>query len=780
MLQNYIKTALRNIIRNKGFSFINIFGLAIGIALFVLIMLYVQYEYSYDHFNENKDRIYRLETGEWGILGPAYGNDIRLNFPEVENTVRIDARERNPVVKIGDTRTRLEYLILADPSLFDVFTYPLVHGDPGTVLNDPFSIVLTETTAQRLFGTSNPVGETLHLFNRWDMTVTGIMKDIEKSHMRIHAVAPFELLIRLSGNPDFLESRGDWNFQTFVLTQPGQDIPALETKITEFYAGILAEFNVQREFHLRPLTDIYFADDVVYEIGSLHGNKNFVHIFIAIAFFILVIAGINFINLTTAKGAIRAKEIGIRKTIGGHRRQLIIQFLSESIVISLFAFIAAVAIIELILPRFNTLLATNITVDYFGDPLLMFGFITGVFVVGILAGLYPAFYLTAYDPASVIKGEVTKGKNAARLRKVLIVFQFSISIILIIGTIVIYNQLGYMKTKDMGFEQERIVHVRLNSDLTGQWDAFEYELISHPGVTGITRGNALPGYVGWQESWRIDEELKQFTFLPVDPEYMEILGLELVKGRNFSWDRLSDRENTYILNETAVSYFGFDDPVGKEFYIEPYGTTRIIGIVKDFHFRSLHTPIGPLVLTWRESALSQAVIHISDGDLGGTLAHIHNTWNRFSPEHPFEYHFLDDSIMRLYESEERFGNIFLSFSVLALLIACLGLFGLASYMTQQKTKEIGVRRVLGSSVSQIVLLLTKEFTRWVIVANIIAWPVAYYGMNRWLENFAYRIDIHVSIFIVSALIALLIAVATVGYQTVKAAMANPIESLRYE
>ncbi len=780
MLANYIKTALRNILRNKGFSFINIFGLAIGVALFTLIMLFVQHEYSYDQFHDKKDRIYRLESGEWGMLGPAYGTDIRLNFPEVENVVRIDARFHNPVVKIDDNRFHLDHLILADPSLFDVFTYPLIHGDPETALNDPFSIVLTESTAKRFFDTANPVGKTLHLFNQWDMTVTAIMKDVAHSHLRIDAVVPFELLIRMTGNPDFMESRGNWNFQTFVLTQPGADIVALESKINKFYKESFASFNQVPEFHLRPLTGIYFADDAVYTSGSLRGNKNLVHLFIAIAVFILIIAGINFINLTTAKGTVRAKEIGIRKTIGGHRRQLITQFLSESVLISFFALIVAIAIIELILPRFNYLLATNIDVNYFQDPVLLLGLLTGIFLVGILAGLYPAFYLTSYDPASVIKGEVTKGKNAARLRKALIVFQFSISIILIAGTIVIYTQLEYMKTMDMGFNRERIVHMRLNSDIQRQWDAFEQELLSHPGVLDASRGNAIPGYLGWQESWMIDEELKQFTFLPVDPDYMEILGLELIQGRNFSWDRESDRQDTYILNETAVSYFGFDDPVGRELYIEPYGTIRIIGIMRDFHFQSLHSPIGPLVLTWRENTLSRALIHVSDRDLGETLVFMHDTWNRFSPEYPFEYHFLDASIERLYQSEERFGNLFLSFAVLALFIACLGLFGLASYMTQQKTKEIGVRKVLGSSVSQIVLLLTKEFTRWVIIANIIAWPVAYFGMSRWLESFAYRIDLQLWVFVTSAVIAFIIAVLTVGYQTVKAALANPVESLRYE
>ena len=780
MLTNYIKTALRNILRNKGFSFINIFGLAIGVALFTLIMLFVQHEYSYDQFHENKDQIYRLETGQWGVLGPAFGTDLKTNFPEVDNTVRIDARERNPIVKIGDNRFHLEHMILADPSLFEVFTFPLIQGDPATLLNDPLSIVLTESTAGRLFGESNPIGETVNLFNRWDLTVTGIMQDVERSHIRINAVAPFEFLVRLTGTPEILQSRGDWNFQTFALIKPGHDIQALEQKISDFYAAIFAQNTMQREFHLRPLTGIYFAADVVHEIGSLHGNKNFVHLFIAIAIFILIIAGINFINLTTAKGAVRAKEIGIRKTIGGHRRQLITQFLSESIIISFFAFAIAVVIIELMLPRFNYLLATDVTINYFGNPLLLFGLVCGVFIVGILAGLYPAFYLTSYDPASVMKGEVTKGKNAIRLRKALIVFQFSISIILIISTLVIHNQLEYMKTKDMGFEREHIVHIRLNRDIWSQWPVFENALISHPHINTVSRGNAIPGYIGWQESWKVDEEFRQFTFLPVDPDYIDILGLEMIRGRNFSWDREADKKDTYILNESAVTYLGFDDPVGKEFYLEPYGTTRIIGIVKDFHFQSLHSPIGPLVLTWRESALSQAMIRISGRDISGVLGFIRETWNDFSPEYPFEYHFLDDSLNRLYQFEERFGNIFLSFAILALCIACLGLFGLASYMTQQKTKEIGVRKVLGSSVSQIVLLLTKEFTRWVLIANIIAWPVAYFGMNRWLVNFAYRVDVQVSIFLASAIIALLIAVITVGYQTVKAAMANPVESLRYE
>jgi len=637
MLRNYIKTAFRNFTRNKVYSFINIFGLAVGVALFIIISLFIHSEFSYDRFNEKINNIYRLDKGDWGILGTAYGPDVKRNFPEVKEFARFSVHNiANPLITVGENERemRIQDFLFADTHVFDVFTFDFLRGNPQTALKEPYSVVLTESMAAKLFGNGNAVGETIMLEKEHPFKVTGIIKDVKRFHLNVNAIAEFSTLAKLYKSKDFLNSYGSWNYPTYLLLKDGVNIPEFEEKLNDHFEAVYQrEFNTSGEldFHLTALEDIYFDTDIKYEIGVKHGNIRFIYIFIAIALFILLIASINFINLTTAKASIRAKEVGLRKVVGGAKRQLVTQFLSESLLISLFAFLLALGFTELLMPRFNELLQGEIYNHYYQEPFFWMIYIAGILLVGLLSGLYPAFYLTAFDPVSVMKERQTRGRGGSRFRRVLTVFQFFISVILIIGTVTIYRQIHYMKNKDLGFNKEHQV-------------------------------------------------------------YFNIIGNDI---------------------ESAIN-----------------------------HMRSI--------------------------------------WNQFVPGYPFEYHFLDQMLDRQYKDDERFGSLFSWFAFFAILIACLGLYGLSLFATQRRTKEIGIRKANGAGVNSIVTLFLKDFTLNVLVANLIAWPAAYFFMTQWLNNFPYRTEFEYWIFGLALVLSLLIAVFTVSWQTLRAANTNPAWILRDE
>jgi len=788
MFRNYLKTAFRNLTRNKIYSFINIVGLAIGVAVFIIITLFIQSELQYDKFNKKIDNIYRLDRDDWGILGTAYGPEAKANFPEVKEFVRFTLNSHsNPIINFENSEKQLhiQNFAFTDPQVFDIFTFNFIKGDPEKALNEPYGVVLTESTARKMFGKQNPVGKSFILDKEFTFKVTGVIEDLNRFHLNINALGNIATVGKMNGWDNYLNKFGSWNHPTYLLLQDGVDIASLNKKISNHFEKIMQKkFNIQEElnFHLKPLADIYFDTETKHEINVNHGNIKFIYIFIAIAVFILVIAAINFINLTTAKAANRSKEVGLRKVVGGHRKQLIRQFLSESLLISLIAFILAIGLVELLLPHFNDLLQGEISNNYYIKPFFWIIFVGGIILVGIISGLYPSFYLTKFSPVSVIKGEKTKGTGGSMFRRALTVFQFFISVVLIIGTLIIFTQINYMKNKDMGFDKDHQIHFSLTGQIRKKKKTFKAELLKNPNIKGLTYSSQPAGRITWQERWEFNGEGKQFTYQPADPDYVKVMGLDILKGENLSWDKPSHQDRrAVLLNEEAVEWFGLEDPVGKIIHTNSrfWQDVEVVGVLKDFHFNSLHKEIAPLVVAW-DSRVYTGNMKIAGNDIQSTLNYLKETWQNFEPAFPLEYHFLDQSLDRQYKDDERFGKLFTFFAVFAIVIACLGLYGLSLFSTQQRTKEIGIRKANGASVRDILSLFLKEFTLNVIIANLIAWPSAYFFMKNWLTNFPYRTNIEIWIFAVALGISLFIAILTVSYNTIKAANTNPAYTLRDE
>src|SRR6056297_81736 len=788
MFRNYLKTAFRNLTRNKIYSFINIVGLAIGVAVFIIITLFIQSELQYDKFNKKIDHIYRLDRDDWGILGTAYGPEAKANFPEVKEFVRFTLNSHsNPIINFENSEKQLhiQNFAFTDPQVFDIFTFNFIKGDPEKALNEPYGVVLTESTARKMFGKQNPVGKSFILDKEFTFKVTGVIEDLNRFHLNINALGNIATVGKMNGWDNYLNKFGSWNHPTYLLLQDGVDIASLNKKISNHFEKIMQKkFNIQEElnFHLKPLADIYFDTETKHEINVNHGNIKFIYIFIAIAVFILVIAAINFINLTTAKAANRSKEVGLRKVVGGHRKQLIRQFLSESLLISLIAFILAIGLVELLLPHFNDLLQGEISNNYYIKPFFWIIFVGGIILVGIISGLYPSFYLTKFSPVSVIKGEKTKGTGGSMFRRALTVFQFFISVVLIIGTLIIFTQINYMKNKDMGFDKDHQIHFSLTGQIRKKKKTFKAELLKNPNIKGLTYSSQPAGRITWQERWEFNGEGKQFTYQPADPDYVKVMGLDILKGENLSWDKPSHQDRrAVLLNEEAVEWFGLEDPLGKIIHTNSrfWQDVEVVGVLKDFHFNSLHKEIAPLVVAW-DSRVYTGNMKIAGNDIQSTLNYLKETWQNFEPSFPLEYHFMDQSLDRQYKDDERFGKLFTFFAVFAIVIACLGLYGLSLFSTQQRTKEIGIRKANGASVRDILSLFLKEFSMNVIIANLIAWPSAYFFMKNWLTNFPYRTNIEIWIFAVALGISLFIAILTVSYNTIKAANTNPAYTLRDE
>jgi putative ABC transport system permease protein len=793
MFRNYVITAIRNISRNLGYSFINFIGLSIGIALFILIMLFVQDEYSFDKFNTNYDRIYRFEGGdaEWVHLPSAMGPDAQQWFPEIEQVVRFKS-VGNFVLKNEMTTFNVPNVMLADSSFFNVFTTEFILGNKNTAFNTPNSIVLTEKMARIFFGNEDPINKTLKTTNDMDLVVMGVIKDFPNFHLQIDILVPFTILGVMNG-PEYLHSYGTWQFQTYFLLPRSFDNKNLETKLEDKYTELWGnELKVERvDLTIRPLKDVYFTDYSKADFGAAHGNRNTVKLFFAIGIFIILIACINFINLTTAKASKRATEVGIRKVHGGYKHQLITQFLSESILITFISYLLAVTLVQLFLPFYNSLIQKNLSLLDYVNPWFFAISLGGIILTGVLAGIYPAFYLTAFSPIKVLKGEKTKGKSAIILRRLLIVLQFTISVALIVSTITVQKQLNYLRNADMGFKKEQILAIDLNASINKQKDAFKQKLLSHPEIVSVSFSAGIIGTMGNTESFDFnsDGEETSIQLHSIDPAFLDLYEIELIEGRNISFDNTGDQKQKIILNEEAVKAGGLElgKAAGTVFHRDgwyftalPSKECEVIGVVKNFHYRSLHDAIGPQGLCWNEDWHGTINIKIQPENISSTLKIIEQTFKEFSPEIPYEFTFIDDHINNLYRSDKRIGQFFIYFSIIAIIIAILGLFGLAAYIAESRTKEIGIRKVLGSTASNIVLILSKEFLKWVLLANLFAAPIAYYGMNKWLQTFAYKTNITPAIFILSLLISLVIAIMTVFYQANKAARQNPITSLRYE
>jgi putative ABC transport system permease protein len=783
MIRNYTKLAFRNFSRHKGFSLINISGLALGLACAILILLWVQHELRFDGFHAGADRIYRiiLKYGDNDSSGPhgpgALGPALKQRYQEIADSARFFFVHKNPVRY--KEKTLNGALCGTDPSFTRIFTFPFVLGDPNKALAHPTSIVLTETFAQKFFGRDDPLGKTMGFewWGQWhDFTVSGVVEDPpSNSHIQFDYLLPINF-VTLSGMD--IHTWDAIAYHTYVLLKKDADLEALGNKIVDILQRHIPESAYT--IHLEPLRHIHLYN----EAGG--GSITYVYIFGIIGLFILGIACVNFMNLSTARSSHRALEVGMRKVVGSKRSQLIAQFLIESMVMAVGAFCCAIVIVKILLPYICLITDTRLHLTIFGPQLLVFLGIT--FLTGLISGSYPALYLSRVLPVRVLKGIHVTGGKSFLLRRYLVIGQFVISILLIFGTIIVYEQLIYLRNKDMGFDKEHIISFELRGGLRRNYGAIKRELLKNPNVAAVcaTNGSFSKRFATDKAVWegKDEGERLQMAIHSVDFDYADVFDIQMVQGRYFSEEFSTDVSEGIVVNETALKMMGMKEPIGKRFFCPmPFNMSKdgkIIGVIKDFHFRSLHSKIEPLILAVAPGWYTDMYVKMRSQDLPATLAHVERTFRTFAPDFAFEFSFLDEDIDGLYKTEMRLGSLVKYGAVLAIFIACLGLFGLASFMAEQRTKEIGIRKVLGASVLNITGLLTREFTQWVFVANVIAWPVGYFVMRIWLENFAYRIDIPFRAFVLSGLLVLGLSFMTVCHKAIKAALTDPVVSVRYE
>ncbi len=801
MLTNYLKIALRNLIRHKGYSFINIAGLAIGMAACLLIMLYVSDQLLYEQFHKNKDQIYRVvaELNFGGridkiaaIMGPL-GPRLAEEYPEVVDAVRFSPASpgRNPVLSFGQDRYKEENFFFVDPSVFDVFTFPLIKGDPKTALKDPFSLVITEDIGAKYFGSADPMGKVLTLDDRHDFTVTGVLQNIPRhTQLKGEFMASFSSLDEIRGQ-EIQHWMAFGTVYNYIRVAEGFSVAEFEAKLPEFVKKNIGEqFVSSLKLNLQPLSKIFLHSDLLMEL-SPSGNIGYVYLFSALAALILLIASINFMNLATARSTHRAKEVSMRKVLGAYRFQLVKQFLGESIVFSLIALIFALALFEFIKPEFSSFLGQEMSIDYGRNFLILPGLIGLAIIVGALAGAYPAFFLARFKTLKILKGASPVSAKSL-LRKSLVVFQFAISIVLLIGTMVIYKQLDYVKNENLGFDKEHVMVIPMeNREISQQYAGLKNELLQNPGVVNVSGAFSIPASgpvrkITIKAEGVSEEEPLPMQGVAADYDYLTTLGLEITAGRDFSKEFGTDASEAYILNQAAAKRLGWDDPIGREFAMPTGHQTgdlrsgQVIGVVKDFHMQSLRQKIEPLFIYIDPMMLSRLAVRIGPGNISETVASIEQTWQKFAPNTAFEFSFVDQNFAKLYRAEDKLGQLLTAFSLLAVFVACLGLFGLAAFSAEQRTKEIGIRKVLGASISGIVMLLSKEFVILILIANIFAFPLAWYAMDKWLQDFAYRISLGWGAFALAGFLAFAIALLTVSFQALKAAVANPVKAIGYE
>ncbi|MFC5410291.1 ABC transporter permease [Larkinella bovis] len=806
MLRNYFKIAWRNLIRNRVFSVINIVGLAIGLATCLLISLFVLDELSYDRFHEKADRMVRVVfrgTVQGGKMNEAHvmppvARTLQADYPEVEEATRLRVGGQ-PQLRVGDQLFQEERMAFADSNFFQVFSFPLLQGDPKTALTQPNTVILTQPTALKLFGRQQVLGQTIRVKGSdTPLTVTGVMAEIPtNSHFH------FDLFISMASLPD--AKSPSWmtsEFFTYLVLQKGYDYKKLEAKlpqVTEKYMAPQIEkafgmpYTLFRQkgndlgLFLQPLTAIHLYSDSAYQMEP-SGNIQYVYLFGAVAVFVLLIASINFMNLSTAGASKRAKEVGIRKVMGSIRLELAFQFLIESILLTAISLVVALLLVYAALPLFNTLSGKALTFNLVSAPWLLPGVLLFGVLVGVLAGSYPAFFLASFKPVAVLKGRFSSGKSSISLRSGLVVFQFFIAILLMIGTTVVYRQLDYIQHKNLGYDKEQVLVLSNTWALGPKAEVFRDLLLQDPRVVNVSHSGYIPAGPSNNNNFMVygdnnSTQIVKTLRYDIDYDYIATLGMKMVAGRNFSKAFGTDSTGI-LLNETAARLFGWHEKaLGHTItHLDREGispTYRVIGVVKDFHFRSLHEKISPLVMVLAKTP-GTMIVKVKTREMTGLLASVKKQWDSFKPEQPFSYSFLDERFMQTYEAEQKIGKILGIFSGLTIFVACLGLLGLATFTAEQRTKEIGVRKVLGASVGSIVGLLSREFVKLVLIAIMLASPLAWYAMNKWLQAFEYRIAIEWWMFVLAGLLATIVALLTISFQSIKAALMNPVKSLRTE
>jgi putative ABC transport system permease protein len=801
MIKNYFKTAWRNLWKNKTFSFINVFGLATGIACSLLIFLFVRDELSYDSFHMDAQNIYRVVKDFVNDDGsrlpdattpPAVAPAMQREMPEVENVTRVfPSWGRDFLIKYGDKKLIEQNLYRVDSSFFDVFTFPFIKGDPKNAFKNIKSIVLTKTTAKRYFGDDDPIGKILSVDDLGDMMVSGVIKDVPSNS---HFHFDFLISVRTFPGNDLDASWGWYNFYTYAKLKPNANIASVTKKIQDLYKR--NDKDGKNIFYVQPLTGIHLTSNLKWELEP-NSDRLYVYVFTLIGIFIILIAGINYVNLATAKASVRAKEIGVRKVAGALRSSLVNQFLVESVITCLFASAVAVVIAQLLLPVVNALTVKQLTV--LGNPTVLSYMLLSAVFLGLVAGMFPAIYLSSFKPIIVLKGLKLSESTTLGLRKILVVVQFTISVVLIIGALIISQQMHFIQSAKLGLNKDQVL-IAKNTFNAQQRSAFLNEISQ---LSGIKKATAADGVVGGQ-NWTNGMSLKGsknsqlINFLSVGYDFVDAMGMQVKEGRSFSAKfpadtmtngvpagPLDQNIGSVLVNETAVKDLDIPEPVvGKQLLWGNDNDTMyyvtIVGVLKDFHFTSLRNQIKPFAFINSPRRQWYFTIKLSGDNIKGTIAQVQNTWKKFSNERPFEYTFLDETYAKLYQSESRFQKVFISLVFLGIVIACLGLLGLTTFAAQRRVKEIGIRKVLGASAASVVGLLSKDFLKLVVIALIIAAPIAWFVMTKWLQEFAYRISIQWWIFIVAAAIAVIIALMTISAQAIKAAIANPVKSLRTE
>lgn len=795
MIKNLLLVAIRNFKRDKWYSLLNILGLTIGITFSLFLIFYIKDELSYDRYNKNIERIYRItsyinepdkDVAKLAITPFPLGPALKKDYPEVQEAVRFVGNGKT-MYKNGDVRFYEDKVFSCDSNLFKVFTYDFIEGDPQTALVEPNSIVLTESVANKFFSKSKSiVGKSLQNDKGDIYKITAVIKDVPRNS---HII--FNVLVSISSFPKgFGNDWGNFGFYNYVLLKPNTNAATFEKKLLPMYdkymASIFAQFNVKIHFGVQPITDIHLYSDMANEPEEL-GSISYIYIFGAVALFMLIIACINYMNLTTARSARRAKEIGIRKVTGSTKSQLVAQFLIESVLTALFALVLSLGLIALLLPTFNSLSGKFISFHTLLEPATIVILVGIILFVGLMGGSYPAFYLSAFNPVNILKGSLAKSSSNVTLRRALVVVQFTISMIMLICTWIVYGQLKYLRNKDLGFNKEQVVSLvaNTNNDIRGRIGAFKNEVQKNPHIVSVSAAESSPGGGGYNFSLFSIETKNGFkdqgiTCYGIDEDYFKTLGMQLKQGRNFSGP--SDTLRSIIVNEYMVKYFGWDNAIGKK--IKFSGDTsknflEIVGVVKDFNQKSLYNPMEPLLLFYRPNSYN-IQLKLAANNISATIADIEKSWKGTFPDLPFSYTFLDQDFNSQYAADQKRGKIFTAFSILTVLITCLGLLGLIAFTTQQRQKEISIRKIMGAGIRQIVPLITTNFILLVGISCLIAFPIAYLFMDKWLKIFPYNTGLTVTPFLLSALVVLFITMLTVIFHTVRAAVANPVASLRTE
>lgn len=802
MFKNNLKILLRSMIREKGYSITNITGLTIGMICSFMIIAYVFHELSYDKFYKNADRIYRLDTHmnmgqadvRLAVSNVATGLFLKNNLEEVEDVVHLRRMGSNVSVKYEDKEFYEKNIFYSGNSIFNIFSLPLILGNESTALTLPDNVIISESVAHKYFGSENPVGKTLKFDNSSEYKVTGVFQDLpSNTHLCFDILCSFETLTDKipAVKTRWIGEDVDFDYYTYLLLKDGANSSEIEKKIPayvdQFMGEVLRYVGGEFKFFLYPMKDIYLHSTAANQMASTR-SITYIYLFAGIAILIIIIASMNFINLSTAKYVKRTREVGLRKVFGSTRKSIIKQFLSESVIYCLISFVLSILAVLVILPWYTSIVNINMqfTLSLFLQ-FVLYSFLIAL-IVGLLAGFYPAFFLSSFAPVETIKGNMASASKVnGRLRYALVVFQFTISIALIIGTMIIHQQANYMKNKKLGFKKDHVLVLQImDESIKNSTEEVKSEFLQNPNIEKAAFSSCVPGTgAGFNVFVYADEDYSQskmFGKWSVDPDYLDLMGMELVSGRNFSKDITTDLTESIIINQSSLKEYNLSKPLGNilreiDGFQKP---VNIIGIVKDFHFVSVHDRIRPMTISQKPDYYKFLSLRIKSNNLENTMAYIEDVWTHRNHTETFDYYFLDDAFDDLYKTENELSSLLLQFTILAIFIACLGMAGLAAFTSEQRTKEIGVRKVLGASLSDLVSILIKQFVKWVLLANLFAWPISYFIMEKWLQNYPYRIELTIEIFIVSAIIALVISVITVGYQTLKAALANPVKALKYE